>query len=427
MYERLSWALPKLSRKPLKATAGWVLRACAACLRFSASAKHRVARLLGFRFRKIVAAFAAIPADQLARHVLFLSLKPQTRETRLAEAARFAGFEPILVYAGEIKYDPSVYYSFHAPVSGLLDLLLISWLFPGALIHVFSPDGAQAYLLCAAKTRRLILDLNDTCKSHALQSLPRVWEQCERDAIQAADGMTHRDLRVKYLHELYGYPLPRQNILIMDLLLEVLPPPRQTRDEGEIHVVSVGFVGKGDHSVLRIIKALCADRIHVHMYINPFQRDTDPDLSDYRTLRQESHCFHFEEPVFGDAYWERLSRYDFGLSACDTLAFGEKPTSCTMDSFRGAGSSRLMDYLLLGLGVIISPELKFQSLLARRYATVVVPVTREFLTKPRAALESALVKGKNAPKKSLSAITTRGVARRLAQFYERVAEAAGIQ
>lgn len=422
MYERLVWTLPKVCRKPVKALAGWMLRTCAACLRLSPSAKRRLARLLSFRYRPVARALDAIPSDQLRRCVLFLSLRPHTRETRLAEAARLAGWEPFLVYVGEIKYDPSAYYSFHARVGGLFQLLLISWLFPGPLIHVFAPDGAQAYLLCVGKICPLILDLNDTCKSHLLQLLPRVWEQCERDAIRAADGMTHRDLRVKYLNELYGYPLPRHNILIMDLLPEASPRPRQARSGGEIRVASVGFVGKGDHSVLRIVQALCVAGIHVHMYINPYQRETDPEIEEYRELQQGSSYFHFEEPVFGDAYWEHLNRYDFGLSACDTLAFGEMPTSCTMDSFRGAGSSRLMDYLLLGLGVIVSPELRFQRFLAHRYASVVVPVTREFLKTPRPALELALQEKARASRKNLSAITTRGVARRLERFYFRIAD-----
>jgi hypothetical protein len=421
MYERLIWTLPKACRGPVKAFAGWALRGCAVCLRFSVPAKRRLARLLSFQFRVITEAFDAIPEDQLTRCVLYLSLKPHTREAKLAEAARLAGWRPILVYAGDLKFDASQYFQFHARVGGLLQLLLVSWLFRGPLVQVFAPDGAQAYLLCVAKINAVVLDLNDTCKSHLLQLLPRVWEQCERDAIRASDGMTHRDLRVKYLHKLYAYPLPRQNALIVDLLPEVPPRLRQIRADGEIHVVSVGWVGLGDSSILRIIKALCADRVHVHMYINPSQRPSDPEIRAYWRFREESDYFHFETPAFGDAYWEELGRYDFGLSVCEPFVFGETPVSVTMDSLRGAGSSRLTDYVLAGLGVVISPGLQFQWFLARRYAPVVVPATREFLARPRAALESALREKASAQKKNLLPITTRGVADRLGRFYEKVA------
>jgi hypothetical protein len=80
-----------------------------------------------------------------------------------------------------------------------------------------------------------------------------------------------------------------------------------------------------------------------------------------------------------------------------------------------------MDYLLVGLGIIISPGLEFQWFLARRYALVTVPVTREFLKSPRSTLELALQKKAKAVMKNLAAITTRGVARRLGEFYSKVA------
>ncbi len=421
MYERLVWTLPKACRGPAKSVAGWVLRCFAASLRIPPSAKRRLARALSFRYRKVAEALNAIPEARLKRCVLFLSLRPHTREAKFAEAARLAGWQPLLVHTEKLNFDANKYFQFHAQAGGLLHLLLISWLFPGPLIHLFAPDGAQAYLLCVTKIRPLLLDLNDTCKSHALQSLPRVWEQCERDAIRAADGMTHRDLRVKYLHELYGYPLPRHNLLFMDLLPEVSPRLSEPRRAGEIHVVSVGWVGKGDSSILRTIHALCADGIHVHMYVNPMQRETDPEIEAYWKLQQQSEYFHFEKPVFGEAYWEQLNRYDFGLSVSEPLVFGETPTSLTVDSLRGAGSSRLMDYLLVGLGIIISPGLEFQWFLARRYALVTVPVTREFLKSPRSTLELALQKKAKAVMKNLAAITTRGVARRLGEFYSKVA------
>ena len=421
MYERLVWTLPKACRGPTKALAGWMLRFFATSLCIQPLAKRRLARLLSFRYRAVAQALDAIPADQLGRCVLFLSLRPHTREAKFAEAARLAGWQPLLVHTEKPNFDASRYFHFHAQVGGLFHLLLISWLFPGPLIHLFAPDGAQAYLLCVAKTRPLLLNLNDTCKSHALQSLPRVWEKCERDAIRAADGMTHRDLRVKYLHELYSYPLPRHNMLFMDLLPEISPRLSEPRRTGEIHVVSVGWVGKGDSSILRTIHALCADRIHVHMYVNPMQRETDPEIEAYWKLQQQSDYFHFEKPVFGEAYWEQLSRYDFGLSVSEPLVFGETPTSVTMDSLRGAGSSRLMDYLLLGLGVLVSPGLQFQWFLARRYASVTVPVTRDLFKSPRSILQLALQKQAKAATKDLSAITTRGVARRLGEFYSKIA------
>jgi hypothetical protein len=422
MYERLVWTLPKSFRKPIKALAGLLLQCSSRALNFPPFVKHRLARFFSFRFRAAAAALGAVPAEQMDHCVLFVSLKPHTREAKMAETARLGGWHPILIYAEPPNFDADKYFQAHARVGGLFQLLFISWLFQGRLIHLFAPDGAQAYLLCVTKIRPLILDLNDTCKSHALESLPRIWERCERDAIRAADGMTHRDLRIKYLHQIHAYPLPRRNLLFIDLLPEVSPRLGRTTREGELRVVSVGWVGRGDSSILRTIRALCAGNIHVHMYVNPFQRESDPDIAGYVALQRESKYFHFERPVFGDAYWEELSGYDFGLSVSEPLVFGETLKSVTLDSLRGAGSSRLTDYFLSGLGVIISPGLRFQWFLARRYAAVVVPVTPAFLDNPRPALEAAFQKKTNTLRRNLSAITTKGAARRLGEFYSKVAQ-----
>lgn len=421
MYERLVWKLPKGIQKPLKGLAGRILRICAVCSRLSPASRIRIARLLGIRLGQTLRTLESIPSDRLGRTVLFLSLRPHTREVKLAEAARFAGWNPVLIHADELRFDAGKYFELHARVGGLFDLVLISWLFRGPLIHLFAPDGAQAYLPCVSRTRPLILDINDTCKSHLAQSQPRVWEQCERDAIRSSSGMTHRDLRVKYLHELYGYPLPRHNTLMVDLVPEVAPRLGKRFSDGEIHVVSVGWVGRGDSSIERIIRALSEAGIHVHLYINPLQRETDPDIEGYARLRDELPRFHFERPAFGEDYWDQLSQYDFGISVSERLVFNEPLTSVTKDSLEGAGSSRLTDYLLAGLGVIISPGLKFQWVLARRYASVVITADRSFLKNPRPVLEAALARKLEAKPKSLFPITTRGTARRLGEFYSKVA------
>ena len=396
---------------------------CAAdCFRIPASARRRIARWLSFSFPAAAKILDAVQKDNLHKYVLFISLRPHTRETRLAQAARIAGWEPILVYAGgDLKYEVGKFFYLHARVGGLFRLLWVIWYFRGPLVHVFAPDGAQAYLLCKAKTGRLILDINDTTMSHLLNINPRIWHYCEREAIRAADGMTHRDLRVKYLQKLYGYSLPRYNILVQDPLTEVPTPQSKVRKRDDIHVVSSGFVGIGENAIVRTLRALCADRIHVHMYTMPLQRQADQELKPYFELQQQSEYFHWKDAVYGESYWTSLTSCDFGLVAYEPFVFGEIPTLVTLDALRGNTSSRLMDYAQAGLGIIIPPGVAFQWFLARRYAPVTVALTREFLARPRAALESALREKASARKKNLQAITTSGVARRLGMFYEKVA------
>jgi len=447
--------------KAAKVGAALVLLVCAALLRVVPLAKRAISLFLPNRLSGVLKQLDSIPRERLRRCVLFLSLRPHARETRLAAAARLAGWEPVLVHTGKANYDPGRFFSFHAQVGGLLQLVAVSWWFRGPLVHVFAPDGAHAYLLCATKTRPLILDPYDTCSGYA--SSPALWRRCERAAMRAADGMTHRDLRVKYLQDLHGYALPRHNILIHDPLPESRGPisasstgaqipltpslspsngervseapltPSLSPSDGErvaagrergcreIRVVSAGWVGKGDNSILRITRALCAGRVHVHMYVNPFQHHGDPEMADYFKLREQSEYFHIEQPVYGETYLEQLARYDFGLALCEPLVFGETPKDYTADYLRGCGSSRIVDYIQTGLGVIVSTGTRFQVFFARRYAAAVVMATPEFLANPRPALEAALRAKAAAKPKNVTTITTQGVARRLDRFYSRVA------
>jgi hypothetical protein len=382
-------------------------------------AKLLCAKLFKCRIADAIVALESIPPDKLSRTVLVASILPHGREIRLAAAAKLAGWNPMLVYIGQPKYKPSEHFDVSTKVKSLFDLALVSWRFQGAVIHLFAPNGAQAYLLCRTKIRPLILDIYDT--SSGMSVAPAVWKNCERGAIQSADAMIHRDLRVRYLQTVHNYVLPRDNIFIHDPFPENEFRNISERKENEIRVVSVGWVARGDNSLLRSIRALCAHNIHVHLYVNPYQHEDDPELNDYLALQQQSVFFHIETPVYGKTYREHLARYDFGLAIFEPYVFGETPKSYTDDYLRGCGSSRIIDYIQMGLGVIVSPGTRFQYLLARRYATIAVLATREFLHSPRPILEAALAKKKSAKPKVIAAITIGGVAHRLGAFYSQVA------
>src|SRR5437762_14220697 len=118
-------------------------------------------------------------------------------------------------------------------------------------------------------------------------------------------------MRVKYLQKFYGYCLPRHNILVEDPLIESSPRPNKSRPGLEIHVISSGYLGIGENTILRTIRALCANQIHVHLYTMPFQRKDDPEMRVYGELQRESKYFHWEDAVYGETYWERLSCCDF--------------------------------------------------------------------------------------------------------------------
>ncbi len=364
----------------------------------------------------MVRAFDSIPQDRLSKTVLFVSPQPHSRETRLATVARLAGWEPILLHLAAPKFNPPQYFGSAFAVKDMLQLVLASWLFPGELAHVFGLNGEAVGLLCLLKNCRTVIDLYDTCSG--INATSPTAKTLEREAMRLADGMTHRDMRAKYLQRLHGYQLPRHNILIHDPLQEKRTTSIPTYKE--IRVVSVGWVGSGDNSVLRVAEALAAHRIHLHVYFSGFQQQADPDLLPYRALAERSEYFHIENNVYGDAYWEQLSRYDFGLATAERFIFDEPWESYTADYIRGCGSSRVIDYIQMNLGVIVTPGLRFQHFWSRRFASATVSATRAWLDNPRPALERALEIKRRAEPISRSSITAEGSAKRFGEFYRQV-------
>jgi len=380
-----------------------------------------LARLLKFKYPTIVNIFNNVLPNQLGKTVLFVSNNLHSREPRMAEAASLAGWNPIVIYIGKPKYNPDDFFQFHAQVKNTFQMILAIWLFRGSLIHLFTWGGHEGYIVCKVKPCPVILDIYDTFSGLTL--VPDKLKDDERNTIRIADGMTHRDLRVKYLHDIHDYKLPKYNVFITDLMPEVREFHILNRMDKEIHAVSTGTLGglnNPDNMIVRSIESLCKAGIHVHIYC-PHNSFSNPDMKDYLQLIHRFSNLHIEPPIFGDAYWEQLRNFDFGLAIFEPLTYSEPPTMYTNDYLKGCGSSRLMDYTQADLGVIISPGLEFMNFLARRYAQVVVPATIEFLNNPRPILEQALIQKKNGVKKNLHSITTKGVAPRLGEFYSKVA------
>lgn len=379
--------------------------------------RARFARVqLGETQPEMVATFDRLSPEDRRRAVLYIAPVPHSREIRLATAARQGGWLPFLVHSGPLRYDALDAFQGHFQLSSAMDLVLASWLFPGALVHLFVLHGGEGLIFGRLKPRRLVLDTYDT--GSGMLSLPRETRDAERTVIGAVDGITHRDLRIQLLRRLHGYRLPKYNVFIHDPLQTSAAEDAFPPADGEIHVASVGWVGTGDSSILRVAKALCGKGIHLHVYFNFLQNKELPEYRPYLELAESSPFFHIEATVTGGEYYRRLSQCQFGLSINERFIFCESPTDYTPDYLAGCGSSRLSDYIALNLGVIVSPGLRFQHFWARRYAVVTVDANLEFLSDPVPKLVRALEERRRVDR---GAVSVNGAAARLTRFYTKVA------
>lgn len=397
----------------------------ASCALLPRSARRRIAQGLRSLFADAADCLDTIPAERLSRTVLFISLQPHSREVRLASAARAAGWDPVLVYVGQTRQPLAESFGLRARVSGYPAAILVSWYFRGPVVHVFALTGDAAYPLIRTKVHPTALDVYDTAAG--MRWWPRAKQRDERVALAMADGMAHRDTRVKRLQRLRGYRIPRVNVFVPDLL-EAPPERRDPRImDHELRVVSSGWIDANENSILRVVTALASARVHVHLYLNPFQGKGEGGPHEgYFRLSEASPYVHIEEPVFGAKYREALRRYDFGLCVFEPLIFNEPIRSYTRDYLESCGSSRLTDFIEAGLGIIVSPELRFQTFLARRYGCAVVPASREFLEDPAVALCRAQQEIAAAPPKNIVALTSTGCSSRVGSLYDALVRADGV-
>ncbi len=366
----------------------------------------------------LVQAFASLDPDACARTVLFLSIVAHSREIRLAAAARHSGWLPILVTSTQPRFNVSEHFQVAQVVPHQLLLLLVQWLFPGPIVHLFTPFGDQAAPFLTYKTKPVILDIYDPCSEFKNEPMQR--HMLERWCIGNADGFVYRDLRIRYLIRQRGYERPRRSIFLHDPLWrlpEGIEPHREPHTPGDIHVVSIGWVGGGDCSMLRIFQILCAHQIHVHTYFNLHQFQGHPDATDYYRLQQMTPYFHIEDQVYDDDYWRMLVRYDFGTAVTDRLAMGEPFDNISPEAISGCGSSRVADFLSAGIGVIHHPGQRFQHSLARRYGAGVVNADAQFLRDPRSVLQRAMNNPLEYSLDRFSCVDIQGVSKRLGEFY----------
>lgn len=380
-------------------------------------ARARFARSqLTARFPEVIQTYDAIPRHRRARSILFYAPTPHSRETRIAQTARLAGWDTYLLTAASPKYDPRTNFVHAVQVDDVFLQVLVVWLFPGVLVHAFALHGGTLNLVSYFKPRRLIVDLYDTAAGTFAEGTDPA--KVERRVLAEADAVIHRDLRVKRLQRCRGYVLPRHNLFLHDPLPREPANGRALSADQPIHVVSVGWIGSGANSILRVARSLCEGGVHLHVYFNPFQQGAHPDTLPYLQLQAECPRFHIHPQVYGDAYWNELGAYHFGLCLIEPPIFGEPTLGYTEDAIAACGSSRLSDYISAGLGVINIPALKFQAFWARRYASVTVEATRALLANPEPTLREAWSKRRW---RDLRPITDAGAAGRLGKFYLKVA------
>ncbi len=361
----------------------------------------------------LVRLFSDIAKPKQHDSVLFLSIRPHSREARLALAAREGGWTPYLVSLETPRTGALSAFANIVVVRELLHLVYACWLFPGRLVHAFGLKGDALYLVARLKPEKLVVDFYDTCAGTVADNAAQ--KAREAFVLERADGATHRDTRLSCLRRLGKLGLPSRNLFLHEPITQ-RPPPNPSSKTG-LKVISTGWLGEGDNSVLRVVEALLDAGIQVCLVLNPTQRMSFPMIQPYLALAARKRGLAVRESVFGDAYWRLLQEHDFGLAISEPGIFSEQLMDFTQDAMENCGSSRLADYISAGLGVITSPNLRFQNFISRHFAAAHVVADRTFLSDPVSFLRKALALKK--PRDLLS-LSSSSAGPRLIRFYHSI-------
>jgi hypothetical protein len=261
--------------------------------------------------------------------------------------------------------------------------MLISWSLKNEIQQFFGLNGQLLYWLVKLRINPFIVDIYDTCKGK--KNCSSVQRKMERYVIQNSDSITHRDMRIKNLYSSIDRRF-RRDIFIPDTpILRANRIISNTEDE-EIRVISIGWIDGKGNNILRTAKILCEANIHVHVFYNPFQNTNTIWAKKYSELEKTSPYFHIESPVFGSKYIEKISGFDFGLAVYDESFFGDDNWDYSELYLASCGSSRVNDYISAGLGVIISPILKFQIEMVKSASASLVLADKGFYATPKQIL-----------------------------------------
>lgn len=284
------------------------------------------------------------------------------------------------------------------------------------LIHAFYGDIFPVWLLFLYKNNRqiVIIDYYDTYNGQINKSF--LLKFYEKFIFSKANGITCRDLRFQTFKSYSKAP----RILISDLIIDTVYKKQKKYDK-ELHIVNTGWVefNRGDDSIIKILKQFVFHNIHFHFYPSSSQSINDFSFFYvfYPELLEKSNFIHFHETYVGDDFHEILSQYDFGISVKDNCLFGIQPTIYTNDFVRYGGSSRIRDYILSGLGIIVSEENELQYFQAKRYGLNCIKMDFKLFNNPNQVLFNSLISNND---KDISRLSFSKTSQRVLDFYHKV-------
>lgn len=328
------------------------------------------------------------------KQVVFIAEYPRMRLSKIAGALRENGWEVVLICLH--RHDAcnwSEYFDHIETFSNPEQALSIAAKYNPQAYHVFTGSGDLLTLrFVQEKLGKTIVDFYDYGEGTPVDSEDISMRAYRWQAIESADGIVVRDIRLGKLGRELGINRPEKIIFFPEYCgAENINIKKETNG---IHLVSCGFIANGDSGwgFKEAMEKFLDQGLFVHVYPHPMQYGAPnfkEDYQEYFELEKKCSNFKLHSPVKMENVVEEISKYHFGISVSWDLSHGKLFKSHAIAFLASCNSARNIDYLDAGLGVILSPQLKFQKWLLDRFE-VAVSATPEFFNKAGMELASLL-------------------------------------
>jgi len=189
----------------------------------------------------------------------------------------------------------------------------------------------------------------------------------EKFCFENAAGIVHKGPEIEFMRSQYNIEAPTlhfQDYCVKEFIVEN-PLPKLSDKDGGIHIVHTGSVFRMDlpkerygySQYVEIAKMVIAQRIHFHIYPNPYQLEPLPH---YEELAELNPYFHMHEGLLYQDLGREISKYDYGWLVQDF-----RNTIIQDVFYKTAIGNRLFGYLEAGLPVVVGDSYEYIAKIVR--------------------------------------------------------------
>lgn len=231
------------------------------------------------------------------------------------------------------------------------------------LFHAHAGPNIFPKIVIENATKPVVFDAYDFSGiSSGIENLDEKERIAEKYCLEHADGIVRKGppFEIDYYRQ-HGYKITCPEIQWMDYCDEDLfvdmNAKKLSAEDGELHLVYTGAVCVDPKYAfcyfIPLGKQLAKQKIHLHLYSNPYQYATSKE---YIELDKKEKYFHFHNPVPFKELNKEIAKYDWGLWY---HLLGEGSWGNTVEKRKTGIGNKLFSYLEACLPIIITERAEY--------------------------------------------------------------------